>query len=270
MGRTKINTEISMKFDVRTNSNPTQVLLTIGVSAPKTVRVLAYDRDFPKTILYDRTAPNPGEDTILIKMPLTGKAVSINIYNNSLGDPIDDTGIKILSKKVSKLKRELSESQIYDRYFREFVKFAEQFAFNAQYLDTGKTYQSSNKHFAIKYVDVITSASGAPMTTPARIKEDSGYMEFSKSRLAGFTVPGIMGIELHEFSHNFLNQDANNEEEADLNGLITYLGLGFPLVEAYKAWDNIYQYTKTDMNKARTSKVSQLLLEYAKELPYAA
>jgi hypothetical protein len=34
-----------------------------------------------------------------------------------------------------------------------------------------------------------------------------------------------MAILLHEYSHFYVNQDINNESEADLNGLLIYLGL---------------------------------------------
>jgi len=258
-----------MKFDIKTRHSPTQVLLTVTVATPTVVRILAFDRDFPKTILFDRTALNNGSDQCLVKMPLTGKAISLMVINNSPSATDNDAGITV-SKKVSKLKRELTESQIHDPYFREFVKFAEQFSYNAQYLPTGKTYESAHKHYAIKYVDTIMSKDGTPMTTPARIKMDSGFIEFSKNRLADMSVPAILAVALHEFSHNFLNTNEESEEEADLNSLITYLGLGFPLVEAYKAWDNIYQYTNTELNRQRSSKVTQLLLDYSKEFPYAA
>lgn len=259
-----------MKLDIKTKGRPAQVALTISVSSPKNVRVVAYDKMFPKTILWDRTALNDGTESLLIKMPLSPKICSVLIFDADTGSAQKDTGITLVSQKKSALKRELSENQIHDHYFREFVKFAEQFAYNAQYLETGKTYESNHRHYAINYVDTIMSAEGAPMTTPARIKEDSGYMQFAKSRLRDFTVPGIIAIELHEFSHNFLNQNSEDEEEADLNSLITYLGLGFPLVEAYKAWENIYEYTNTPMNKARSTKVTDLLLEYSQELGTAA
>lgn len=256
-----------MRLQFKTKSKPSQINLVYTVNSPMVVRVIAYDSNYPKTILFDRTSYTDSGDDLLIKMPLSPNKCSILIYNTS-GDFNSDGGISVTKSKKGYLKRELTEDQIHDPLFREFVYFIEQFAYHSNYLETEKIYSSSSKHFAIQYLDVIKKSDGTPLPTPAMIKEDSGFMKFSKSRIKSFTVPGIVAIGLHEFSHNFLNESEEDEEEADMNSLITYLGLGFPLVEAYKAWDNIYQYTNTPQNQARSSKITNLLLEYANEYGY--
>lgn len=256
-----------MKLSFHTRNKPVQIELVFKVKNPKVIRVVAFDSNFPKTILFDRTAYTESKENVLIKMPLSPKVCTVLI--NDIAN-LEDNSITVNSSKKSRLKRELSENEIHDPFFREFVKFIEKFAYNANYLETGKIYTSEHSHYAIQYLETIISSDGKPLTTPAMIREDSGFMKFAKSRINSFTVPGIIAIGLHEFSHNFLNENPDNEEEADLNSLITYLGLGFPLVEAYKAWENIYQFTNTPQNEARSSKVTDLLLKYSQEFGYNA
>ncbi|MGH2642310.1 MAG: hypothetical protein ACRDE2_00050 [Chitinophagaceae bacterium] len=244
---------------------PSQVLLDFSVLMPTVIRIVAYDLDFPKRIFYDRTNFVEKEEKILIKLPLFPKKLAMSIA--SISDD-NDLGITILKIKKKPLIRELVESQIHDPLFREFVYFIESFAFNAAYLETGNIYTSAHKHFAIDYLDVIKKNDGSPTSSPAMIKEGSGFMKFAKQRILSFTIPGIVAIGLHEFSHNFLNSSPESEEEADLNSLITYLGLGFPFMEADNTWSNIYNHTKTDLNKQRASTVIKLLLDYSKEFGF--
>ena len=60
-----------------------------------------------------------------------------------------------------------------------------------------------------------------------------------------------MAILLHEFSHYYLNSDVANETEADLNGLTIYLGLGYPIREAYQAFTSTFIGYPTEQNKQR-------------------
>ena len=50
-----------------------------------------------------------------------------------------------------------------------------------------------------------------------------------------------MAILLHEFSHFYLNDRMEDETEADLNGLLIYLALGYPRIEAYQSFFNNIQ-----------------------------
>jgi hypothetical protein len=60
-----------------------------------------------------------------------------------------------------------------------------------------------------------------------------------------------MAILLHEFSHYYLNTDMANETEADLNGLLIYLGLGYPRVDAYNVFTQVFATSPTELNKDR-------------------
>jgi hypothetical protein len=48
-------------------------------------------------------------------------------------------------------------------------------------------------------------------------------------------------ILCHEFSHFYVNEDMDNESEADINGLLIYLGLGYPRIEGYQAFLEVFK-----------------------------
>ena len=55
-----------------------------------------------------------------------------------------------------------------------------------------------------------------------------------------------MAILLHEFSHVYLNDNIDDEVEADLNGLLIYLGLGYPRIEAFEVFAKTFLAAPTE------------------------
>lgn len=78
------------------------------------------------------------------------------------------------------------------------------------------------------------------------------------------TVPMRMAILLHEFSHYYVNDDMANEIEADLNGLLIYLGLGYPRIEAHEAFLKVFISTPSEQNKLRYDRLSKFINEFEK------
>jgi hypothetical protein len=78
------------------------------------------------------------------------------------------------------------------------------------------------------------------------------------------TVPMRMAIMLHEFSHFYINDDINDETEADLNGLLIYLGLGYPRIEAYEAFLTTFIGTPTPTNKERYDIINKFITNFEK------
>jgi hypothetical protein len=79
------------------------------------------------------------------------------------------------------------------------------------------------------------------------------------------TIPMRMAILLHEFSHFYLNSDISNETEADLNGLTIYLGLGYPIREAYEAFGTTFIGYPSEQNKKRYDIINKFIREYIDE-----
>ena len=67
-----------------------------------------------------------------------------------------------------------------------------------------------------------------------------------------------MAILLHEFAHFYLNEDIQDEIEADLNGLLIYLGLGYPRVDGYEAFEG----TPTEKNKVRFDVINKFIHDF--------
>ena len=89
------------------------------------------------------------------------------------------------------------------------------------------------------------------LRTPARISKSNGRIQVSKKQFDKYTVPMRMAILLHEFAHFYLNENIDDETEADLNGLLIYLGLGYPRIEGYEAFLQVFEGSPTQENKKR-------------------
>jgi hypothetical protein len=102
------------------------------------------------------------------------------------------------------------------------------------------------------------------LETPARISKDNGTIQVSQKKFIPDTVPMRMAILLHEYSHYYVNKDINDETEADLNGLLIYLGLGYPRFEGHEAFLKTFINTPTEMNKVRYDKIKAFIDDFEK------
>jgi hypothetical protein len=89
-------------------------------------------------------------------------------------------------------------------------------------------------------------------------------IEVSKDAFSKFTIPMRLAILFHEFSHYYLNEQINDEMEADLNGLLIYLSLGYPRIEAYQAFLETFQGTPTKLNKSRYELINKFINDFDK------
>jgi hypothetical protein len=74
-----------------------------------------------------------------------------------------------------------------------------------------------------------------------------------------------MAILLHEFSHFYLNENINDEVEADLNGLLIYLGLGYPRIEGYQAFLEVFKDSPSMQNKNRYDIINNFIRDFEKQ-----
>jgi hypothetical protein len=51
----------------------------------------------------------------------------------------------------------------------------------------------------------------------------------------------------------------DDEVEADLNGLLIYLGLGYPRIEAFEVFAVTFMDAPTEMNKVRFDKIKNFI-----------
>ena len=74
-----------------------------------------------------------------------------------------------------------------------------------------------------------------------------------------------MAILLHEFAHFYLNKNIDDETEADLNGLLIYLGLGYPRIEGYEAFLQVFEGSPTAENKKRYDVINEFIQNFEKK-----
>ena len=68
-----------------------------------------------------------------------------------------------------------------------------------------------------------------------------------------------MAILLHEYSHYYLNTNPSDESQADLNGLNIYLKLGYPRIDIYNVFLNVFKRSPSKENKKRFEKLDRFV-----------
>ena len=240
--------------------------LLIRISTPKAekIHLKVSDEENRNTIFTKRWKTINGECTFFVRMPVSGKNAIINIWNDKNGHLESDDTFKVLEIKKVPLEKRLDVVDFGNNNLRSFINFATRFCFNAGHIASG-TYKSSDGKFTIEYLPtIISNRTNKEMQTPARISKDTGRIQVSQKKFVPDTIPMRMAILLHEYSHYFVNEDIDNESEADINGLIIYLGLGYPRFEAHEAFLKTFISTPSELNKNRYDKIKNFIDDFEK------
>jgi hypothetical protein len=248
-----------MIFKVPTRHEELTLLIKVSTSEPQTIRIRVLDADQPNTSFTDRYKTVDGESIFFVRMPISPQDALVSIYNEANGNlPLgQDNTFTVDSITKESLDKKLDVIDFSNPLVRSFVNFATRFSYNAGTLPTG-TYLSDDKKFCIKYLPIIEDG-GQEQSTPARIDIDNGVIEISKKQFLDFTVPNRLAILFHEFSHVYLNDNVDDEVEADLNGLLIYLGLGYPRIEAFEVFAKTFLNAPTELNKMRYDKIKDFI-----------
>jgi len=248
-----------MIFNVPTRFEELTLLIKVHTFGTETIRIKVVDADQPNTVYTDRYRTIEGDSTFFVRLPVSGQSVNVYVYNDVNGNYNSgvDTSFEVLSITKEQLDKKLDVIDFSNAQVRSFVNFATRFSYNAGTLPSG-TYVSDDKQFVIVYSPTIQD-NGQEQTTPARIDIDSGVIEVSKRQFLEYTIPNRMAILLHEFSHIYLNDNVDDEVEADLNGLLIYLGLGYPRIEAFEVFAKTFLNAPTDQNKMRYDKIKDFI-----------
>lgn len=230
------------KFAAYTNRKPANIVVDLSTPRKSKIRIRAIDPSKRGAMYMDREATVDGRKQFEIRLPQSPERLLIKVAAARGGS------VKVNSVKEAKLPRYMN--CISGEKVASFLKFAMEFSENAGILATGR-YVSDNKKYVIDYLPEIVHESGKVLTTPARISNSTGRMEISKKAFSKMTIPMRMAILCHEFSHFYLNEVQKDEIEADLNALTIYLGMGYPIIEAHKAFLETFENTPTQMNKER-------------------
>jgi hypothetical protein len=249
---------------VNTKEQPVTLQIGVKVKTPTKIYLKVVDADKPLTSYTNRFATIEDCNDFFVRMPISPRRAQIIIKSENELDGSKDLTYKIVTAKKLPLKTKLEAINM-NPTIRRFVKFCQDFCKRASYVSAkGSIYTSDDGQFRIDYLDDIVGANGKSLKTPARISRTEGIIEVSKSKFLNYTVPMRMAILLHEFSHFYLNQDMANETEADLNGLLVYLGLGYPRIDAYNVFTQVFATSPSGLNKERFEVIDNFIQNFDK------
>lgn len=257
-----------MNYSLWTRYEPIMVKIVVKTQSPQDIVIKVFDKNQANTFFTDREKKVDGLQDLYIRMPLSPYSTSLSIYNKKNGNLAkgEDTSFEIVDIKKEDLDITLGKTKMDNSMVRNFVAFAQKFSYNAGWITAPKDYMSSVGNYKIEYLPFITNnKDGKKMATPARISTKNGRIQVSQESFLPFTIPMRMAILLHEFSHYYLNSDITNETEADLNGLTIYLGLGYPIREAYAAFGDTFMGFPTEQNKKRYDIINRFIKDYIQE-----
>jgi len=248
-----------MIYRVPTRYEELTLVIKVVTDSPQSIRIVVEDEEQPNTCFTNRYKIVDGESIFFVRMPVSGSNALVSIYNEDNGNvpSEEDDSFQVKSITKEQLEKKLDVIDFANPLVRSFVNFATRFSYNAGSLNSGN-YTSDDQKFMIRYMPIIEDG-GEEQTTPARIDTETGIIEVSKKQFLEFSVPNRMAILLHEFSHVYLNDNVDDEVEADLNGLLIYLGLGYPRIEAFEVFAKTFMNAPTDQNKERFDQIKNFI-----------
>ena len=230
-----------MRIKAKTKGKPCCVKMKILCSEPRKMYLKVKDGGKPFTEFTNRYCSVNGEQTFWVRMPISPDVADIIIKSEYQMNGQSDKSYKVGELEILPLKSKPEAYNSKNSTIENYINFCKEFCEKAGYLSAGNSiYTSNDGKFRIDYLDKITDAAGKSLNTPARISKSQGIIEVSKEKFKDYTIPMRMCILLHEFSHYYLNTDIANETEADLNGLLIYLGLGYPRIDAYNVFSKLF------------------------------
>jgi hypothetical protein len=255
-----------MIFTVPTYYDELTLVIKVKTYEPVKIRIKVEDASQPNTVYTDRYRTIDGDGIFYVRMPLSGQEVNVSVYNEDKGNNDSDDSFEVVSITKEQLQKKMDFVDLSNPYVKSFINFSTKFSYNSGSMPTG-TYVSDDDNFVIKYLPTIMEGNKEE-TTPARIDIENGVIEVSKKQFVNFSVPNRMAILLHEFSHVFVNEDVNDEEEADLNALMIYLGLGYPRIEAFEVFAKTFENAPTEQNKKRYDLIVNFIDDFEKNNLY--
>lgn len=251
-----------MKIYANLDEKPCTIMVLIRVKSPQKIYLKVEDAEKKNTVFTNRYCNVDSEQALFVRMPIAPKKASILIKSEQ-EMATSQASYEVVEMRKIPLKRKLTSFDHANPTVRRFVRFAEEFCAKAGYISAkGSIYASDDGEFRIDYLDDIVGENGITLKTPARISREGGVIEVSKDKFVKYTIPMRMAILLHEFSHFYLNTNMANETEADLNGLLIYLGLGYPRIDAYNVFTSVFHTSPTELNKNRMKIIDEFIRNF--------
>jgi hypothetical protein len=245
------------KYRISVDNKPVRLKVKVANPGGRTLGIKVYDESNPKRVFTDRYHTFTGDLDFSVRMPISPKTAIVQVYAKDSKQ--GEFGLESVDKLP--LQRKMDKNDIASTAIRSFVDFAERVSYNLDSMEPG-TYRSDDGLFYIKVSEKIVGKNGSEVNTPARIDRHIGEIEISKPALEKMTIPGRFAVLCHEFSHYYLNEKIDDEMEADLNGLLIYLALGYPRIEALQAFTETFKGTPTELNGDRTALIEKFITDF--------
>jgi hypothetical protein len=248
-----------MVTKVTLNEQPTKLKVVIETKYKEKIWIQVRDADRKNTYYTKRYGFVHGKEEFVVLMPQAPMEAVVMVFSDNNGMIRNDTSFRVVEVKSTPYK---VPRYNFSKKTQSFVKFAQEFADECGYLSSssqGDVYMSNNGKYRIDYFDEIRNVNGLVLKTPARISQVNGRIEVSAAQFREMTIPMRMAILLHEYSHFYLNRNPSNEVEADLNGLNIYLKLGYPKIDIYNVFLNVFKTAPSEANKKRFDKLDKFV-----------
>jgi hypothetical protein len=244
------------------NEQPTKLKIVIEAKFKEKIWIQVRDANRKNTYYTKRYGFVDGKEEFVVLMPQAPMEAVVMVFNDNNGMIRNDSSFRVTEVVASPYKLPRYN---FSKKTQSFVKFAQEFSDECGYLSSspqGDVYMSNNGKYRIDYFDQIRNVNGVVLKTPARISQVNGRIEVSAEQFRGMTIPMRMAILLHEYSHFYLNKNPSNEIEADLNGLNIYLKLGYPKIDIYNVFLNVFKSAPSEPNKRRFEKLDQFVKKH--------
>lgn len=241
--------------------------ISVTTQSEQSIRLIVRDFEQQNTELTNRSVVVNGNFDFYIRMPLCREYVDIVLYNEA--DPSNNSSFKYNGYKKQHLQTRLNVIDFSKYNLKEYIRFIQKFCYNAGVLETNSLtnpdhlYRSENFIFFIRYLPYIRDyETGQEVDTPCRIDVETSLIEVSQKHFLRYSVPGRISALFHEFSHPHENENPDDEVEADLHGLILYLGLGYPRLEAENTWCEILNEVPSEENIQRIEYIRKIISDF--------
>jgi hypothetical protein len=223
------------EFLIKTGKQPCAVSFTITTDGSQVpVYIVGFDPFNPYSFYFRSRFQITGKEEVIMNCPQSPRFLRVTVWT--------EPGYSYQLPAVKKIpfEREPNEDPI--------IEFIEKFSRYAGVYSRG-LYYGEAVPFVVDFRRDIYDDNGNIHPTPARISIEDPVIQVSQAKFRAMSIPERVIILLHEYSHNHINSDEDDEVEADSNGLSIYESLGYPKIEAMNAFAGIM--ADTDNNYIR-------------------
>src|SRR3990172_7917282 len=160
-------------MNTRVTTGGDEMILKIGVRTiapgPQKIRIIVNDARQANTVFTNRYNIFEGEKNFYVRLPMSPTVAEVQVFNDIIGNrPLkEETTFEMIGQGIEGLPlvKKMDMVDMANPDVKDFVKFAQQFCYNAGVLETG-TYQNGRRNLTVKYMPAIFQKDGKESSTP--------------------------------------------------------------------------------------------------------